>query len=156
MEGYVRDARQSIWDLRSPALDRRELSIALHDVAARAIQDTRVELEVKTVGTPRQASSKVENALLRIGQEAMTNAVRHGHPTRIEAELRFAPDTVTLRVHDNGSGFDVERLRAHSNGHYGLINMQERADDIEAEFTVSSAEGNGTTVEVVAPLEIPE
>lgn len=152
-EGYIRDARQSIWDLRSPSLERRELSTALREIGIRATQDTAVEFIAITIGDARQCSTKVENALLRIGQEAITNAIRHSHADRIDVDLRFESETLTLRVRDNGCGFDAGQFAADSNGHYGLISMRERAEDIEAEFSISSAAARGTDVETVVTLD---
>jgi len=152
-EGYIRDARQSIWDLRSPSLERRELATALREIGIRATQGTAVEFTATTIGDARQCSTKVENALLRIGQEAITNAIRHSRADRIDVELRFEPETLILRVRDNGCGFDAQQFAADSNGHYGLISMRERAEDIEAEFSISSAPARGTDVETVVTLE---
>jgi signal transduction histidine kinase/ligand-binding sensor domain-containing protein len=153
VEGYIREARQSIWDLRSPSLERRELASALRDIGTRATQNTPVHFEATTTGASRQCPARIESAVLRIGQEAITNALRHARAGRIDVELRFDARTVTLRVHDNGCGFDVDTVASDSNGHYGLISMRERAEDIEAEFTIASTKGSGTCVETIVPLE---
>jgi len=155
-EGYIRDARQSIWDLRSPSLERRELTTALREVAARTLQDTTVQFEATTVGTPRQYSANIENALLRIGQEAVTNAMRHSNASHIRVEFQFDDEGVVLRIHDDGCGFDVPDTIAATNGHFGLISMQERAEDIEARLSIVSLKGRGTDVEVVVPLSADE
>jgi len=153
VEGYIRDARQSIWDLRSPSLERRELATALREIGKRATREALVEFDLTTAGPARQCPTVVENALLRIGQEAITNAVRHSQPSRIAVELFFDADTLTLRVRDNGCGFDPAQADAESNGHYGLMSMRERAEDIEAAFTISSTHALGTVVEAVVALD---
>jgi signal transduction histidine kinase len=153
VEGYIREARQSIWDLRSPSLQRRDLATALREIGTRATDDTTVHFESRTIGAARQCSAKIENALLRIGQEAITNALRHSRAERIDLELRFDEETLTLRVHDNGCGFDTERVSSELNGHCGLISMRERAEDIEGEFKISSTMGSGTAVEAIVALE---
>jgi signal transduction histidine kinase/ligand-binding sensor domain-containing protein len=155
-EGHIREARQSIWDLRSPSLERRELTTALRDVMARTLQDTTIQFEATTVGTPRQFSAQIENALLRIGQEAVTNSMRHANASHIRVELRFDQEGVVLGIHDNGCGFDVPDTIAAMNGHYGLISMQERAEDIEARFSIVSSKGQGTDVEVSVPFSADE
>ena len=112
------------------------------------LQNTTIQLETTTVGTPRN-TRRIENALLRIGQEAVTNAMRHSNATHIQVQLEFDTQGVKLRVHDDGCGFDVPDTMAATNGHYGLVSMRERAEDIEARFNVASAKGAGTDVEVI-------
>jgi signal transduction histidine kinase len=155
-EGHIREARRSIWDLRSPSLERRELATALRDVAAQTLQDTTIQFEVTTIGTPRQYPAKIENALLRIGQEAVTNSMRHSTASQVRAELQFDHEGLVLRIHDDGCGFDVPDTIAAMNGHYGLVSMQERAEDFEARFSIVSMKGKGTDVEVVVPFSADE
>jgi signal transduction histidine kinase len=115
-----------------------------------------VQLETTSVGAPRQYSAKIENALLRISQEAVTNAVRHSNASQIRVGLQFDHEGLVLRIHDDGCGFDVPDTIAATNGHFGLISMQERAEDIEARFSIVSVKGEGTDVEVVVPLSADE
>ena len=104
-------------------------------------------------GTPRQCSAKVENQLLRIGQEAITNAVRHArceaHSPR--AEVRRT-DAVALRVSDDGRGFDGECPAADADRHYGLATMRERAEELGGQFRLDAAVGRGTEVETIVPI----
>ncbi|MEP7310853.1 MAG: two-component regulator propeller domain-containing protein [Acidobacteriota bacterium] len=150
VEAYIREARQSIWDLRSPVLENHDLATALRDFGKRAAAGTPVRFAATVAGTPRQCSAKVENQLLRIGQEAITNAVRHAAATRIGLELRFDDHSVTLRVSDDGRGFEYE-CSAQADNHYGLTTMRERAGELGARFTIDSAAGRGTSVETVVP-----
>ena len=89
VEAYIREARQSIWDLRSPVLETHDLHAALREFGKRATAGKPVRFATSVTGTPRQCSAKVENQLLRIGQEAITNAVRHADAKRIHLELTF-------------------------------------------------------------------
>ena len=82
--------------------------------------------------------------------------MRHSNASHIRAELRFDHERLALRIHDDGCGFDVPDTIAAMNGHYGLVTMQERAEDIEARFSIVSARGTGTDVEVVVPLGADE
>ena len=151
VEAHIRDARTSIWDLRSPMLETRDLPTALHELGQRAASENAIEFLSSVVGPQRRVSPKVENHLLRIGQEAITNAVRHARAARIELELRFEDRLLSLRVKDDGHGFVVEQVDRHD-GHYGLRSMRERALEIGAEFTVSTAAGAGTEVVAQVPL----
>ena len=155
VEAYIRDARTSIWDLRSPTLETRDLSTALRELGERVASENAISFSSVVVGQQRRVSPKVENHLLRIGQEAITNAVRHGSPGRIELELRFDDRLLSLRVKDDGCGFVVEQIDRH-NGHYGLTSMRERALEIGGEFKVSSGSGAGTEVLALVPIGAAE
>ena len=76
--------------------------------------------------------------------------MRHGRPGRIEITLDYRDDEIAVRVTDDGVGFAADEPQ--DPGHWGLVNMHERADSINARFAVSSRQGQGTTVEAVAPL----
>jgi len=90
--------------------------------------------------------------VIRIGQEAITNAVRHADARRICLNIRFEVGAIALRVVDDGCGFDVERAQSDAADHYGLISMRERAEDIGSKLEISSERGRGTTVQLRAPL----
>lgn len=151
VESYIREARQSIWDLRSPLLDARDMASALHAFGKRAVADTPVRFAMTVNGTPYRCTPKVENQLLRIGQEALTNSVRHAEATRVHLELTFAPAAVTLRVSDNGRGFEIAHSAVDPEHHYGLTTMRERAEELDGQFSLISAAGRGTRVEAVIP-----
>jgi signal transduction histidine kinase/sugar lactone lactonase YvrE len=155
VEAYIREARQSIWDLRSPILETHDLAMALREFGKRAATGTPVRFVATVAGTPRQCSAKIENQLLRIGQEAITNAVRHAGGTRIGLELRFEDQALTLRVSDDGCGFEHEAFTQVADNHYGLTTMRERAEELGARFTIDSGAGRGTLVEAVVPIGAP-
>jgi signal transduction histidine kinase len=155
VEAYIREARQSIHDLRSPVLERRDLATALREFAKNASADTGVRFTSIVSGTPSTPSPKVENQLLRIGQEAITNALRHAHAERVHLELTFGRNSISLLVSDNGCGFDSSHWFADSGSHYGLTTMRERAEELGGTLTVITAVGRGTSVEAVIPLASP-
>lgn len=86
----------------------------------------------------------IEDALFRIAQEALSNAVRHGKPRRISVAVSHQDHVLLMTVRDNGEGFDVST----SVPHVGLLSMRERAADIGAVLHVSSQPGTGTQVDV--------
>jgi signal transduction histidine kinase/ligand-binding sensor domain-containing protein len=150
VEFYVREARQSIRDLRSPVLETQDLGTALRGTGERITSGQPVAFELRVTGKARRAEARTEEHLLRIGQEAISNAVQHGKATRIRVELNYTLQSVALRVVDDGKGFDVAGS-SHEN-HWGLTSMQERAEQIEATFQLTTEPGLGTTIHIEAPL----
>jgi len=92
----------------------------------------------------------VEEQLLHIGQEAVNNAVQHGRATRVDMEITYDDGHTRLRVSDDGCGFDPGTLHG-ADGHYGLISMRERAEQVKGRVRIDSAPGRGTLVEAVVP-----
>ena len=88
-----------------------------------------------------------------IGREAIVNAARHADADRIAIELETTDGALTLRVIDNGRGFDPQAAASDGTPHYGLTSMRERAEDVGGQFTIESIEGEGTRVETTVPLE---
>ncbi len=109
----------------------------------------RFELTVR--GKPYPCPPKVEEHLLRIGREALSNAVRHAHPARVRAELIYQRDSVRLRITDDGKGFDLNDPGFTAGAHWGLTSMRERAQQINAEFQLASTPGKGTELDLVVP-----
>jgi ligand-binding sensor domain-containing protein/two-component sensor histidine kinase len=153
----VREARESIMELRSTRVERRDLAEALRDLAARTKSTEGVQLAVavEVSGQPRRCSAETEDELLRIGQEAVSNAVRHGRATKIEVALDYGEDALSLRVSDDGAGFVPAGFPAGTGAHLGLMNMKERAEKIGGHVRISSQPGHGTAVLAVAPLSSP-
>jgi signal transduction histidine kinase len=156
IEEHIREARQAIWDLRSPKLQRADLPTALAEAGERATAGRPIEFSVAVLGIARRASPRVTEALLRIGQEAVLNAVRHGQPASIRVALRYEASLVHLAVEDDGRGFDPSDVHGRDEAHYGLASMKERAEAMGASFTIASAPGGGTAVHVAAPLPAPD
>jgi PAS domain S-box-containing protein len=147
------EAHRSVWDLRSCVLDRTDLPNALAAAARLVAVSCSAAVDTKVVGAPRPLPASVEDNLLRIGQEAITNAARHAGASAIVAELRFEDGHVRLAVTDDGCGFDVDSAAYARNGHFGLIGMRERAKRIGGHLTIQSAPGVGSTVAVELPVD---
>ncbi|HEY0377292.1 MAG TPA: two-component regulator propeller domain-containing protein [Pyrinomonadaceae bacterium] len=146
----IAEARRYIWDLRSQALEQNDLPSALTETARRLTAGTDVQAQVQVSGTFRPLSALIESNLLRIGQEAINNAVRHAEAQRILINLKFDSRRVQLSVRDNGRGFDTKTRGA--NGHFGLVGMRERAEQMGGTLFVESGAGEGTEVVVEVPL----
>jgi signal transduction histidine kinase len=152
VESNIRDARTSIWELRSPVVESRDLLTALGELGQRMVGDEDVAFSATAAGTPRELPPNVKNNLLRIGQEAIANALRHADPASIVAEVRFDPYAVTLRVTDDGQGF-TPHFSGDAAGHYGLLNMRDRTKEIGGVLSISSTPMTGSVVEAKVPLD---
>ena len=139
----LQELRGLVHALRPKSLERDGLAATLSDHAeALRTSGARVVVEAaEGVRLPLES----EHALLRIAQEALHNAMRHAPGSSIRVTLRAGARTVTLRVHDDGQGFDPATLPRTRRG-IGLATMRERAQEIGARLDIRSREGAGTTV----------
>ncbi|HMJ24546.1 MAG TPA: sensor histidine kinase, partial [Pyrinomonadaceae bacterium] len=148
----IAEARRYVWDLRSQALDKNDLPAALSETARRLTTETPVQAKVEVSGTFRPLGDLIEGNLLRIGQEAINNAVSHAQARNILINLRFEARRVQLSVRDDGHGFDYQESMNADAKHFGLIGMQERAVRIGGTLAIDSRTGEGTEVLVDVPV----
>jgi signal transduction histidine kinase len=153
VEEYIREARQSIWELRFSRTQRGDLVVALRDIGEHATASGSARFELTAHGEPRTVGSNVEEQLLRIGQEAVNNAVRHSGARTIHAQLHYGDRSLALHVIDDGCGFDVAAATDAAEGHYGLITMRERAKEIRADLDVTSQPNRGTMVRALVEYQ---
>jgi len=144
------EARRYVWDLRSQELEQKDLPTALNDTARRLTRDTGMQALVQVTGSFRPVPASIENNLLRIAQEAINNSVKHSSAQRIMIDLHFETDALQLRVRDDGRGFDLAAEKR--DGHFGLVGMRERAQEIEGQLKIQSEPESGTQVIVDVPL----
>jgi len=148
--GCLEEVRRYVWNLRHRDQGKGDLAARLSELAKAIAGDT--PFHFKTSGTPRQLSEPTERILLRIGQEAIVNAVKHSRAGWIEAELSFEPTDVRLRIKDDGCGFDPDQEKVKDNCHFGILGMRERASQLGGCLVVKTAPGHGTEIEVKVPL----
>jgi signal transduction histidine kinase len=144
------EARRSVHALRPQALEKAAFPDALKAIIQNAAAGTSLRADFQLDGEPCQLEPSVEEHLLHIGQEALTNALKHAHATEFRARLCFDSRAVRLELRDNGDGFIVD---AANGGGFGLIGMKERAEQIGATLTVSSEPGAGTNIVAVSPCQ---
>ena len=146
------EARRSVMDLRSAALSDRDLAAALQSNARHWVNGAAVSVEVHIKGGFENLPEDMEHNLLRIAQEAVTNASKHAQATRIEIKLERTGKTLNLTVIDDGCGFQIDDAFASMGGHFGLIGIRERAERIGGELRLESRPEAGTEVEISVPL----
>jgi signal transduction histidine kinase len=144
------EARRSARGLRPGALARGDLLGAMAHIGEQLTADTPLRFAAHLEGVPYALADEVEAHLLRIGQEAMTNAVRHAEAGSLALHLRYLAGAVELAVADDGRGMAGSAGGA-ADGH-GLGNMAERAHQMGGELTVDSAPGGGTRILASVPV----
>jgi len=140
------EARRSVWDLRSHLLENSDLTAALTEMAAPLSAASGVEIVVQSTGVPRKLPAITEHNLLRVTQEALANALKHSGAKKIIVALNYGSSQIQLRLHDDGNGFDFLAVGQASSGHFGLLDMRERAEKIGARFSLASRPGHGTEI----------
>ena len=145
------EARRSVHSLRSSALRESGFVTALQRLVERSNVAGRVRCDFRSDNIPEEGlPATVQHQLLRIAQEAISNAVRHGKPTVVTVTLRWDPPNLILQVKDNGSGITKARLEK-SDG-VGLDSMRERTAQMDAKLEIQTAVGQGTSIIVTVPI----
>ena len=147
------EARRSVWDLRCQLLEDGDLVSALSQIVA-PLTPPDGRIQVKIEGDPVRLPGPIEMNLLRIGQEAVGNAVKHGRARAVSIELRYTSACVRLSVPDDGKGFDADQ--ASRTGHFGILDMRERAQSMGSCLNIASELSHGTTVSVEVPIDSQE
>lgn len=143
------EARRSISALRPEHLESVGLLSTLEECARRMIsQCSSIEIKTVSEGTVQSIPLRVSDTLLRIGYEAIANAIRHARCSQLNISLVYRKSTVELIVEDDGIGFIVSSDSAG----FGIRGMQKRADSISAHCRIESAPGQGTAVHTLVPL----
>jgi PAS domain S-box-containing protein len=141
------EARRSVGMLRSTTEDAIDLLEQLSFSLERMTQGTSIHAEIAIAGTPYLLPPFMGQNLLRIGQEAITNVLRHAQASHLWIVLTYTPDDITLCIKDNGCGFSVSETTEG----FGLISMSERVDRIHGRLSISSQPGEGTEIVVRSP-----
>jgi len=146
------EARDSIWNMRSQVLEKSDLAEALKGILERMTEGTGITPAMRVDGDSRRLPPVVENNLLRIGQEAITNASQHARPTRIDVTLAFDGRAVRLGVVDDGIGFVPGSKPTSGRRSFGLVGINERAELLGGTAEIRSAPGEGTRVVVAVSV----
>ena len=142
------EARRSIATLRTEDLESEDILSALDHCARRMVEGGSVRVLSEREGDQRPIPLRIADTLYRIGQEGVANAVRHAQPTILTIRLKYSENLASLQIEDNGAGF------VQGNGllGFGIRGMRRRAQSISAAFQLQSKPGEGTRIEIAAPL----
>ncbi|WP_326731697.1 sensor histidine kinase [Streptomyces phaeochromogenes] len=144
------ESRRLVHALRPAPLDRTHLADAVRELTARLTEETGIEAYTVVTGRPVALPPSTEGELLRVVQEALTNARRHAHAVSVSVTLSYLVDVLAIDIQDDGTGF----APAVRHTGIGLTSMRERVAALGGLLAVESAPGEGTTVAVTVPLPV--
>lgn len=146
----ITELERLVLDLRPAQLDHLGLVATLHWYVHRFDAGTPTTAVLEITGRPRRLDPRVETALFRIVQEALTNVARHAAARHVDVVADFSPAHVALEVRDDGVGFDSQAATV-SPASVGLLGMREHAELVGGVLTVTSSPGRGTLVRAQVP-----
>ncbi len=145
-------AEESIEELRRNLRMMREdfdLGVGLEDYVKTFRERTQLDVRFTRGGHVGKLAPEKQLALFRVLQECLSNAAKHAQPKAIDVKLHFGLSSVDLSVRDDGKGFETSGTKA---GHYGLINMRERAMKVGGQVIIDSAPGKGSQISFSVPV----
>jgi signal transduction histidine kinase len=144
MRDGLTETRRALQALRAEPLDSLNLSDSFAVLAESIITRYQISVDVDAPQRITELPDGVEHGLYRIVQEALFNCVKHAQATHVQIHVQQDETGVSVQIRDNGIGFDPNQV--NDSQHFGIQGMRERAQSIGADFRLSSAPGNGTTV----------
>ncbi|MGO8935373.1 MAG: two-component regulator propeller domain-containing protein [Terracidiphilus sp.] len=154
LRSTVDEAREEVWNLRRNKAAEKSFGTALQTMAEQIAKEYNIPIVCELTGKQFVLNQLATHELLMILREALYNAVLHGKPGKIDVRLSFARSDLTLEIRDDGVGFDPEAIEPNQNHHYGLVGMRERAQSVGGRFTLQSALGKGTEVQIQIPRRV--
>lgn len=145
-------AEESIEELRRNLRMMREdfeLSQGLEDYVKTFRERTQLDVRFEKSGSAEKLSPDAQLTLFRVLQESLSNTAKHANARQVQVKLAYDSGRVLLSVRDDGKGFDPKQRPP---GHYGLLNMHERAMKIGGEIIIDSAPGQGSHVCISLPI----
>jgi signal transduction histidine kinase len=144
----LQEARRSVMTLRPRRPEGTDLLGALHSLSDRLLAGTDIQVELAQMGHPRRLNNHLEEELLRMAQEALTNALRHGKARWVRVVLQFEGRQVRLSIDDDGQGFDPSAEAAG----YGLRSIRESIKQLRGHLDIDSSQGLGSRLTITLPI----
>jgi signal transduction histidine kinase len=151
--GSLEEARRSVRDLRAAPLEGRTFLEAVANLVADVRDDHEFEVRATLPPSLPPLSARVETALFRVVQEAISNASKHADCQLLGVEIETRETTLVMRICDDGVGFEPAETGDRTE-HYGLTTMRERVLQIGGRIEIQSSTGEGTTVRVELPVPV--
>jgi signal transduction histidine kinase/ligand-binding sensor domain-containing protein len=153
-ESLLISGRERIKEMRGSLPEGGDLTSDIQVFVTNLFASQRCAAIVEVHGEPYQLNPIVREEILWIAREALTNSCRHAEATNLRVQLIYTPSNLRLMIEDDGKGLPAEAFLAHSQGHFGLLSMRERAEAIGGDFSIRGDEQRGTTVRLVLPARL--
>jgi PAS domain S-box-containing protein len=144
----LQEARRSVKALRPQTLEENDLCEALQSLIRKVTLGTNLQAKFDVCGQQPELPHEWEENLLRIGQEVLTNALRHAQAAHFNVRLAFEDGEIHLKLSDDGKGFDP----ASRHDGFGLRGIRERVETMGGKLSIQSAKGQGATISIVLPF----
>jgi PAS domain S-box-containing protein len=144
----ITEARRSVWSIYPDSEGDADLAQKLTDCLKNLTGSTDLQTQIEISGEAYPLSGFLGKNLLRIGQEAIINALKHAQAKQLSINLTYMPTQISLCIKDNGSGFDPQ---IQTEG-FGLISISERTDRLGGQLRIMTQPGQGTEIFVQVPL----
>jgi signal transduction histidine kinase/ligand-binding sensor domain-containing protein len=144
----LQEARRSVMALRPRKPEGTDLLGALRVLADRLLAGTDIQVELELVGEPRPLGDRIEDELIRMAQEMLTNALRHGKAKWVRVVLQFEGRRVHLSIEDDGKGFDPSADVAG----YGMRSIRESVKQLRGQLDIYSSQGLGSRITITLSI----
>ncbi len=153
LRGSLGEVRESIYALRPNPSEKFGMIEAIRAKGEEVVKDFDVNVSVHTRGVEKEVTPHVEKNVYEVVSEALQNAGKHAEASKVDVMIRYCKEHVVVRVRDDGKGFQLYKalLRAKSEAHYGILNMNELAEQIDASLKINSTPGRGTEILMLVP-----
>ena len=147
------EMRSIMWGIHELAKEEADFSELLTHALAGMDHWPADVVQVSSQGTPQPVPARAAGSLLLLTQEAVQNALNHGHATEIKVEVEFTQEVLHLTIQDNGRGFDPTTVQPSVQSGLGLGSMKRRVDELGGTLVLTSAPKQGTRLIIELPWE---
>jgi ligand-binding sensor domain-containing protein/signal transduction histidine kinase len=151
VKSTLEEAREAVWNLRHASVGQNAIT-TLSELAGKLGKENGMKIETEIVGPRQPLEPGVDRTLLLVAREALRNAVSHSSAGQILMRISFQPSELCLEVTDDGRGFESPCPASGENGHFGILGMRERVEQLGGVFHLASNPGAGTVVTVRLPM----
>ncbi|MBM7583610.1 signal transduction histidine kinase [Bacillus pakistanensis] len=153
LRGSLKEVRESIYALRPYPTQKIGVTTAISKKIETIKQEHHVNIGFEIRGKEVELSPMVEKVLYDTLQESLQNIIKHANATKVDVLASYQTEHVLLKIKDDGKGFSLFKamLNAQSKPHFGILQMNDGAEKIQATLQIDSKEGEGTEVSIIVP-----